>query len=366
MNIVWIRNSIFALSLSSLAMMACQTDITPSSTSDLPNTGADLSNTGNLSANNGSSSQSNGSVARVRAAYLPSYAVTTSNMVILWDQFNLLRAFSITLNTDGTIKTNALTSAMYLEYVKTAQSKGIPVTITVGGGGQSAALVNVAASATKRKVFNDEIKGVLAKYSLKGVVMDWEFPEASDKTNFEVWMKELKAALGTTYTLGVSVPTLDHGQRTNFSDVLLSTVDEIEVMAYDYNNCIPGKVYTVLADLSSFAKTSQTLNYWKTTRNVPGSKILLGLPTYGNAFYKDSQVATGLTCFTQMGAGYYEGTRDGADTVVLTPEPERTQKAQLVKDQNLKGVMYWELTQDGVGAWSMVGEYNRKLKALGL
>jgi GH18 family chitinase len=365
MSINWTRTSRLLCSTAILALLSCQTDITPGSTSSLPNVGTSVgSNMSNTA--NGSSSQSTGNGARVRAAYLPDYGVSASNIVILWDQFNLLRAFAITLNTDGTIKKNPLKDAIYFEYVKTAQSKGIPVTITVGGGGQSAALVGVAASATKRKVFNDEIKAVLAQYSLKGLVIDWEFPEAGDKINFEVWIKELKVALGSAYTLGVSVPTLDHGQRSNFSDALLSTVDEIEVMAYDYNNCIPGRVYTVLADLSTFAKTSQTLNYWKTTRNVPGSKILLGLPTYGNAYYKDSQVATGLTCFTQMGASYYEGSRDGADTVVLTPEPERTQKAQLVKDQNLKGVMYWELTQDGVASWSMVSEYNRKLKALGL
>lgn len=116
------------------------------------------------------------------------------------------------------------------------------------------------------------------------------------------------------------------------TDTVLKAVDWINVMAYDGGDG---------ARHSSYQFAINSGKYWKNTRKMPASKVVLGLPFYGrpswssyeqllqvdkNAYKKNIVQINGMTA-------YYNG----------MPLIKKKTKYAI---ENLGGVMIWEITQD--------------------
>jgi GH18 family chitinase len=135
------------------------------------------------------------------------------------------------------------------------------------------------------------------------------------------------------------------------------------VMCYDFSGTwtAPGP-HSSYSDAigSGSTKSSTGIAYWVNYRGWPKEKIVLGVPFYGKNFdigggsyisyanilllYPDTYL------FDQVGNIYYDG--------IATMKA----KAQYVSDNNLSGIMIWEITQDAkVDSLSLLNAINEIL-----
>jgi spore germination protein YaaH len=116
---------------------------------------------------------------------------------------------------------------------------------------------------------------------LDGVDIDYENLQASDRDAFSTFISTLASALhkqGKILAVDVFAKASDAGydQRNRAQDyrALGAAADQVRLMAYDYHwtTSPPGPVAPI-------GWVNQVLSY--ATREIPGNKIILGVPMYG-------------------------------------------------------------------------------------
>jgi chitinase len=167
---------------------------------------------------------------------------------------------------------------------------------------------SLAASCINLFINGNIANGVTAPGLFDGIDLDWEFPTATDKTNFTALVQEFRRqldALGlqnnTHYLLTIAAPA---GEQ-NFSNIELAKVakqlDFLNMETYDYhgtwetttNHAAP------LFDSPFDPDRGQNFNIEYTIRSyleagVPGSKMLLGIPFYGRGWAGVPSINNGL------------------------------------------------------------------------
>ena len=211
----------------------------------------------------------------------------------------------------------------------------------------------MAATAVGRNNFIKDVMSKVRQYNLDGVDMDWEFPSTSDGTDatFTLMMKELSDSLhrdGRYYlTCAITAGKYAGGIRDAIRNELFPYVDFFNVMAYDdFSTTTPYRHH------SDYALAQTCLNYWLTTRGMPASKCVLGIPAYGRPAgitqsgtiktYKDILTAGGNP---QYDSAVVSATGFPSYTVYYNGQYTTKRKAKLAKDI-ANGVMFWEKWQD--------------------
>jgi chitinase len=280
------------------------------------------------------------------------------------------------------------------------------VVISVGGWDWSNRFSNVAASAPARANFIASTLKTMRKYGLDGVDLDWEYPgeagvpcvagevcaRPEDRQNFITWVRELRVAFdaagqqdGKHYSI-----TIAAGANGNYVGdgkwlkELAAGLDWINIMAYDYH--MPWEKSTGHhAALYADPKDPVAADGFYASRSVQrylgagvaADKLVLGVPFYGYGWKgcaagpdSDGQYqlcAGGVTDGINGGNSYgygaiqaRQGKRfrntaakvpylyDAAGQVWITYEdPESLkEKARYIKQQKLRGAMFWELSAD--------------------
>ncbi|OOQ86760.1 hypothetical protein PEBR_19882 [Penicillium brasilianum] len=133
----------------------------------------------------------------------------------------------------------------------------VEILIALGGwtfndpGSTATVFSDLAASETKQKKFFKSLTSFLSNYDFDGVDLDWEYPEATDRSgkpedykNFPTFMKNLKNALdgtGGRNTLSITLPAsywyLQHFDLKN----LAKHVSFFNIMSYDMHDIINEK-----------------------------------------------------------------------------------------------------------------------------
>lgn len=128
---------------------------------------------------------------------------------------------------------------------KTNNSK-IFLGINDGSGDGKTYFRNMAATATGRNSFIQNVMTVVRQNNLDGVDMDWEFPTTADGTDatFTLLMKELSDSLhrDAKYYLSCAVTAGKYpgGNRDAIRNEIFPYVDFFNVMAYDdFNTTVP-------------------------------------------------------------------------------------------------------------------------------
>lgn len=313
----------------------------------------------------------------------------------------------------------------FYERVTDLKSKGIKVTLAIGGwndseGDKYSRLVNNPAA---RERFIKNVIEFLEKYNFDGLDLDWEYPKcwqvdckkgpSSDKPAFAAWVRELKAAftpkkLLLSAAVSPSKTVIDAGYDV---PSLARDLDWIAVMTYDFHGQWDKKtghvapLYEHPEDDVTFFNANYSINYW-ISEGVPRRKIIMGMPLYGQAFQLEREANYGLNApapgpgqageFTRAAGflAYYEiceKVRNEGWTVVhdekhrmgpyaykgnqwvsFDDQPMIARKSEYIRRMDLGGGMIWALDLDdftnrcGEGKHPLLSTIRRILAAPGV
>ncbi len=285
----------------------------------------------------------------------------------------------------------------------------LTVLVSVGGWLWSGGFSDVALTPASRAIFVDSVEAFVNRYHLDGLDVDWEFPGESgaghvfrpeDKQNYTLLLKELRARfdkmsgklhqpLYLTIATGATTDFLEHTEMGEASKY----VDTVNLMAYDYyepgDQEITGNhapLFTDPADPRAISADRSVREYEKA--GVPAEKIVLGVPFYGHVWGQVPATNHGLfqpgkpipnayanyaaITSTMLGQGYTRYWDAPASAPYLYnvekqifvsyEDPESLAlKCKYVKEQHLKGVMFWDYAGDPSG--TLLGAIDSGLKS---
>ncbi len=219
------------------------------------------------------------------------------------------------------------------QIVSLAHQKDVKVLIAVGGwdigdgGGNDSRFTQLAASASTRTAFVNNLVNLVNQYDLDGVDMDWEYPrEGNEPQNFELLMEELGQAMRSRGKLLTAAVVASGWTAGGVLNGVFDDVDFLNLMAYDGGN-----------PHSPYSYAEQSLNYW-VGRGLPRSKAIIGVPFYGR---NGGQFVTYRDLLAQ-GASPNSDTFNGFSYNGIPTIKAKTELAL----QSAGGIMIWELSQD--------------------
>ncbi len=259
-------------------------------------------------------------------------------------------------------------------------AEGVRVGLALGGwgaGGFSEAMMTPSA----RTTLVNSIMETIIKYNLDGIDIDWEYPTSSvagisadpaDRDNLTLFCKELKEAM-LKYREDLLL-TIAIAPSNKYYDLkaLSNYIDYFNVMTYDF---AMGTTATHLTNLSgNFTSSAEkSINFVK--NYVPVEKIIIGGAFYGRmgTFASEANTYVGAPLSTSLANGAISYTQikeniikyrwkesydeasgaayiiSGTTFVTYDSTKSIAAKAQYVLDNNLGGIMFWDLSQDTTG-----------------
>lgn len=279
-------------------------------------------------------------------------------------------------------------SSLALKKALSYRNQGVRVGLAIGGWGADGFSQAVATPDSRTK-FADSIIDVMKEYGFDGIDIDWEYPTSSaagiasspnDKANLTLFCEELSRKIKNYREDAILTMAVVASSYFDFIG-LEPYVDYFNLMAYDYS--IGSNIALHHANLYtsnySLTNTSLDVNVKRLINlGVPCEKIIVGAAFYGRwASFSSAQNTTigsmlsttlsSTMSYTkikeQIDAGnYVESWDDVAKApyiiklnnqsgIFITYENSRSVgcKCEYVLQNNLGGIMFWELSQDQTG-----------------
>lgn len=312
----------------------------------------------------------------------------------------------------------------FYDRVVELKKKGIKVTLAIGGWNDSLGnkYSRLVLSAESRARFVRHVAEFIEKYGFDGLDLDWEYPVCwqvecdkgmpEEKEGFASLVRELALEFrprGWLLSAAVSPSkmVIDKGYDV---PTLAEYFDWIAVMTYDFHGHWDKKtghvapLYYLPGDTYDYFNANFSLNYW-IEKGTPPSKLIMGMPLYGQSFSLADTKKTGLNEksygpgeageFTRAGGflAFYEicdrinkggwtVERDdegrigpfahrGSQWVSYDDVAEIRRKSNLIKKMNLGGGMVWALDLDdfrgrcGCGNHPLLTTLNQELRGVG-
>jgi chitinase len=267
---------------------------------------------------------------------------------------------------------------LYPELNAAAHASGVKMLASLGGWGNCAGFPGMSATAANRARFIGQLVAFCETYAYDGVDIDWEFvSNEEEKANFVLFVKALGAAFkARTPALLLTLAATSgnyYGRWIDF-ERLADDFDFIGFMTYDYHGDWSdhsghnAPLYAWGGD--ACGSVDETFAYGL-SRQVPPSKLLIGLPFFGRSF---DCAGLGLPFKTSEGWSYsdimalspaewtvvWDGTAqvpylrrtDGTKIISFDNMSSISLKCQYVKDKSSAGVIIWELSGDRRGGTS--------------
>lgn len=259
--------------------------------------------------------------------YLPSWQGSVNGAQI--DKLTHVNYAFLLPNNDGSLKPIENSSKLQ-ELVSVAHSKNKKVLISVGGwnDGDDSAFESIAANASYRTNFANNLNNFVNQYNLDGVDIDWEYPEAGD-FYFET-MSAIRNRIGSGKLLTAAVAATNAGGSGVTSNAI-EIMDYITLMAYDGDGG---------AGHSPYSLAQQSLDYWS-TKTSDKAKLILGVPFYARPGWYGYNTLRAGGCSADSDSCWY-----GGATQYYTGRPTMRSKIDLMKSKGGGGIMIWELSQD--------------------
>lgn len=230
--------------------------------------------------------------------------------------------------------------------IHSAHENGAKVLLSVGGWSYNdmpleGVFMEATATSAGVERLVQSILSMCEAYGFDGVDMDWEHPrvDGTSASQYESLMLALaervhgKGKLLTAAVLsGATADGNIYYDATAHTNAVLNAVDFINVMAYDGGDGERHSSYQFAVDCG---------RYWKDTRGLPTSKVVLGVPFYARPSWADY----GAILASAPDAGSGDHTAYNGMEVYYNGVETMEEKARYAKE-NLGGIMIWELTQD--------------------
>jgi spore germination protein YaaH len=293
--------------------------------------------------------------------YFPSYRNVADVPDIKFRMTNVVNYAFFTVNTSGTM--DVVNPSVLSAVITKARANNAKVFVSIndGSGDGKTNFKSMASSQTGRTNFIADVMNKVRQYGFDGVDVDWEFPTTSDGTDvtFTALMKELSDSLhrDARYYLTAAITAGKYAGsiRDAIRNEVFAYTDWFNIMAYDdFSTTVPYKHH------SDFALATVCLNYWLTTRGMPASKVVLGLPAYGrpSGITQSNTILTYKTILSQGGNPLLDSAIVSSGgfanyTIYYNGQYTVKRKAILAK-QIANGVMMWEKWQDAPDAASLL------------
>ncbi len=269
--------------------------------------------------------------------YMPSWAGSVTSI-----QYGKLThinyAFALP-NANGTLQAVENPSKLS-SLVSLGHSNNVKVSIAIGGwnNGNDSAFEALAANATTRSAFVNNVVNFVNQYSLDGVDIDWEYPDqGTSANNYAAMMQQLSSAMHNRGKLLTAAVVSEGGTAYGVQTSVFGYVDWLNIMAYDGGSPHANYDWAV-----------NSVNFWK-SRGLPASKAVMGVPFYSRPGYYAYATLVAIDpananrdCTTVNGSWECY---NGIPTV-----KRKTQWAMA----NAGGIMNWELSQDTSTSTSLV------------
>lgn len=236
------------------------------------------------------------------------------------------------------------------------QQPSLRVMLSIGGWG-SGRFSEMAASDENRRAFAADCRRVCNEFGLDGIDIDWEYPTQNsagissspqDTENFTLLMRDLRQALGKS--LWLTLASVGSAQYIDFRSCV-QYLDLVNVMAYDMGSAPKHHAALYRSKRVGWLCASEAVEAHRKA-GVPDSKIVVGMPFYGRGKsgqymkYADRENQTLTERWDNEAKAPY--LVDGDNKIVFGFENPRSiaVKCAYIKDQGLRGAMYWEYADD--------------------
>jgi chitinase len=284
---------------------------------------------------------------------------------------------------DGTIEIPAGT--LEPDLLTKAHAHGVKVLISIGGGDgiEGPRFNKMAQSETARQNFVTNVRNFLVQYGYDGVDIDWEIPNARDRSDCTTLMQELRNGLPSPWLVSMAVPSDPRSWGQGFDiPSLAPLVDFMNVMTYDYYGTWSGAtghvspIFQSPADPSQVGSVKTSMDLYANQYSVPHQKLNIGTPFYGYEFDGTDQLWAGCSTCTASSQNYapyikglvnQQGWTRNMDDVAMAPyltnlnieslnvpgfityDDESTtamKTTYVMKNRGFGGVFVWELSGD--------------------
>ena len=275
---------------------------------------------------------------------------------IPWNRFTHLALVFAIPQEDGSLLTSEVDSLIG-PLSESAHEKGKKLFLSIGGAtGYQDAFQQITQSPEKLQKFTRAVADYATKYQLDGIDIDWEYwtkqavqehggNDPIESKLLVTLLAELRKQLPAKVALTTSV-FAGYWSGEQYLSELQQYVDYVALMSYDFTGSWPSSPVKHHADFKTFKASIDFL----LQRGFKREKILVGIPFYGKEFIdgKNQQVvdksyrdlvpqliaAKQSINIGKLGHLYYE-----------TPKLV-AQKSHYILDEEMAGVMFFELTQD--------------------
>jgi len=252
---------------------------------------------------------------------------------------------------------------------------GKKILLALGGWGNGDGFAPMAADHTKREKFLNTLVQFIQDNNYDGIDWDWEFPEDAEEGQLYLTLiKELREKFNQiSDSLIISMATNSGnwiGQRIPYAE-MVPYLDWFGLMGYDYHGGWTdhsghnAPLYVNAGEPEGSVDLS--VKYLRDNRGIPAEKIVLGVPFYGKDYISSGlyQPQDGVadivysTAVSRMNSGW-DYFFDDVSKVPYLQNSSRTHvvtfedtisldyKTNYVKNNELAGMMIWEITQDEI------------------
>ncbi len=288
--------------------------------------------------------------------YLPTWAgfPNSVNSVQLTKLTHLNVAFANPNSSAAIILADGRTTSHLATVVTACHNQNVKVFLSIGGAGASGSTYQgIMSNSTKMNTFVTNLVNYCTNNSLDGIDVDIEGDVLNGsyvtKAQYETFVTALGTALHNANFKMSSA--LANWFGSNVTNLAAAQYDWINIMSYDA--VLPSDN---AGEHSTYNQAVSDFNYWKNTKGVPGSKLVIGVPFYGYGWgsYANSQeIAYSTIVATYANAETKDKIGTSPNMISYNGIPTIQQKTTYAC-ANGGGIMIWQLTEDATGAKSLL------------
>ena len=266
-----------------------------------------------------------------------------------------------------------------------SRNRSLKVLLSLGGWGGCKTCSDVFSTAEGRKEFSESVLALCREYGTDGIDLDWEYPavegypdhafKPEDKPNFTALVKDLRKTMGDQYEISFAAGGFQQflEEAIEWKEVM-DLVDRVNLMTYDLvngNSTVTGHHTPLYSTKQQHESTDNAVQYL-IKLGIPASKLVIGSAFYGrmwenvpstnNGLYQTGKFKKGVN-YRNFGKEVSSATGfklywddvakapyayNASQKLFVTYDDKRSMelKTTYALDQDLNGIMFWEITND--------------------